>query len=119
QERIVHVCATPLAPGCVHERAHSALAAIGKWQLDQGRLRPYLTDATRDRGRDGDRIGAAFERLRSDDDPSRRALRHSGNVMERTECSPDGAPKLGLQVTLSTSPDAGCTTRVPSEIAPA
>src|SRR5438874_1845020 len=29
------------------------------------------------------------------------------------------APRLGEQVTLSTSPDAGCTARVPSEVAPA
>ena len=35
-----------------------------------------------------------------------------------TERSSEGANTIGKAVTLSTSPDAGCTARVPNEIAP-
>ncbi|TME43285.1 MAG: GNAT family N-acetyltransferase [Chloroflexi bacterium] len=73
--------------------------------------------AARDRGRDGHRIDAAFERLGSDHDPRRGALGHAGmiwrslNVVRSVHLNSN-------EVTLSTSPDAACTARVPTQIAP-
>ena len=60
------------------ECPHGALAAVGERHLLDSRIWPRATDAARDRGRDGDRVSGAFERLGGDDHPRRGVSMHRG-----------------------------------------
>ena len=75
-QRVVNARVTQVTAGGVHERADGPLASVRERQLDHLGLRPDAADAARDRRGHRDGIGAAFEGLGSDEDPSRRALGH-------------------------------------------
>ncbi len=73
QQRIVHARRADRAFRRANERVHGALAAVGKRQLIELGIGQHAPEAARDRGRDGDRIGAPLEGLRRDNDPVRNA----------------------------------------------
>src|SRR2546430_2723496 len=77
-QRIVHARSAQTAVRRGDERAPRPLAAIGERDLLDSRVRPRTTDAARDRGGDGDRIGGAFARLGGDDEPRRAVSMHRG-----------------------------------------
>src|SRR6185436_19119121 len=79
-EWIVNASTSHLATRRSHEGKRSPLSPIGERKLDAIRAWPDAPHAASDRARDGDRVGASFERLGSDHHPRRVALGHAGMI---------------------------------------